>query len=911
MAVTLTHKILSWGWGQFGQLGHGRAVNGSTPTQIPELPGVSEVLQVCCGRDFSVAMVVGSYASPSLERTKPYEDAAEGSEISLLRRLEELKMQLTTKSELTHSSEDQIESMRAELDSISLRQRVIVAEVEELELDTAAIKTFVEHDDWSFERHERELKVVLGAHEQEYMEESETLRKMCVMLEEQEEQPLALSSSQLHDEIKDLEKELEWEGKEQARLYELTELRKIETKMQLEQEVLNLRKKAEEELQGMKDNKTGELLKELTERKKSMEEHSEALVKATAEALEVQASNRETNQVLTDESAERKLEHDRVAVQWQEELEKTQKVLLCNGTTAAQIHAGKANAHELTEKLFSDSRQAQKDSFSLATVLCEHVVVAEVRIQDSSLAQWEENRQSITEGFVGDMSTALEVDEAGIHIVGVSQGSLIIKFAVKGDEAMKDIIREHVQDENSLLFEGQVTHSIDPSYLKFYEPSPDEILAAISQQVRGTDLEDSGASPQSSPRTRGWFTDKHAAKPAAPAGVAIGTLSSSQAKDGWFAGDAAEGKPTTDGAAPGEEGNWFKGEPAAAAGSAGGATEGEAGNWFAGKQEPGTEAVEGEDTPVETAETEEAAIEGKSDEAADTAEEPAAEAEEVVQEAAEDGTAAEGEDQPTEAVADTAEPAEGEAAEAGVEVAVTAAGEAASTVEAVPVKKKTPAWFGGEESKLEKALEDISDEIAAVIREFDELGVDAEQDRDMWLDSWDFMATEEFGDGLEEEFTKAAGDRSELSFKEFFPMFHAKMTELGQAIEEEVAGATFEAVREDESGAGVNVDEFVNCCYLLVSHLKLKAGTARLDQFKKDVKVREVAAKSKLRSVSPTSRWGGAAKSTFAKVRCAAMASQFSSRAGAAARDKFAENVSRLSSTPERQRQHAAAAAEP
>ena len=74
MAVTTNQRILSWGWGKFGQLGRCEAVNDSVPKLIPKiegallmhvasintdglLAGVSDVLLIACGREFSVALV--------------------------------------------------------------------------------------------------------------------------------------------------------------------------------------------------------------------------------------------------------------------------------------------------------------------------------------------------------------------------------------------------------------------------------------------------------------------------------------------------------------------------------------------------------------------------------------------------------------------------------------------------------------------------------------------------------------------------------------------------------------------------------------------------------------------------------------------------------------------------------------
>jgi len=927
LAITETDRILAWGSGQFGQLGTEKAVNAASPKLLDEMPGVSQVLQVGCGKDFSVALVVGNYEDgPSAKEKEPYTDVA-GSEITLVRKLEDLKQQLSVTTEYSLGSEAEIENINGEMSLLRSRIQTVEEQCEEIRQEELELAALVPHESWSYERQERELKVVLGQQEEEYLHEKELLEELRVALSLQEGKPEVDSLSDLHADLGNLKRELEWHTNEQLRIFEQLELRKLAAKVDLENQVVLLRQRAEEELNSLKNSTN--LGKDLS-----------GLYRKKAELLQaIKVCDKESNQIqqnlasLRDQTKSlglheiKQAQHD-LEAEWMHELEITHDMKKKAEIAAAEIHVGKTKANADREQLKADAQHVQKKCEELAQELAQQPqMVAQIRLQDLNVEKYEADKDAISQAFKEDIAESLDVDVKDVQILEVKDGSLLIKFSVKGDkETTEAKLKEQHGDNNSMLYEGQVTHSTDSSFLEFYTLTAEDILTRIKKQVRGTEPSDDGNDsdisvdepivwPETPPKSERptepvQSSSKEVKESSGDADVKVEAKAETTKEPGWFRGgsvDVSTDVGEAEGAEEVKESSAEPGveEPASEEPASESATE-EAAAAEAKVSEP---AAPAEPAAEEAAPPTAEAASAKSAAPAELTAEEAAPAEPAAEEAAPPTAEAASAKStaPAEPTAEEAAPAEPAAAETAIPESTT---KAAANEQSSAENKTTPAWFGGSAAKstshieeaLQAGLAATSDKIAEVIDVFDELGGGME--KELWLHAWEFLGSNEFGENLEYEFKKAAGDRYSITFAEFFPMFHAKMETYGCDINEEFAGATFKQVDDDGSGE-IGVDAFLLCCFLLVSHMKLKAGESRLDNLRQDIKIRAAAANEKLRDASPTrNRWASAkAKSAFGKVRTTFMASQFTSRAhhAAQAKDKFAANVSKRTS-PERVR---------
>eukprot|EP00658_Telonema_sp_P-2_P003488 TRINITY_DN11299_c0_g1_i1.p1 TRINITY_DN11299_c0_g1~~TRINITY_DN11299_c0_g1_i1.p1 ORF type:complete len:261 (-),score=104.36 TRINITY_DN11299_c0_g1_i1:101-883(-) len=247
-----------------------------------------------------------------------------------------LKHKLQRVNQLTHVTEDEILKMKQDMSAVEAQTKELSADIAELKMESKALKTFSSQDSgWTFEQKRRELRVVLGQHEEEFMCEAQELKKYQQLLQEQEDQPEVQSVSQLHQHIERLRRELDWQQKEKLRLYEEVEVQKIGTKDRMEQEVVSLRVRAETQLNQQKTREKGLGMKELNRRGAELRQAILRIEHANTAAHQAEARAR-LEQVKEEQEA-LKLEYEQVSVEWEKSLENTQAAKLELETVGAKI----------------------------------------------------------------------------------------------------------------------------------------------------------------------------------------------------------------------------------------------------------------------------------------------------------------------------------------------------------------------------------------------------------------------------------------------------------------------------------------------------------------------------------------------------------------------------------------------
>ena len=269
------------------------------------------------------------------------------------------------------------------------------------------------------------------------------------------------------------------------RLYELLELRKLETKVQLEEEVVKLRARAEAELNDLKSKSgDGEFLRGLQKGLHGLQEEVDAMDAQIKDhdtaSADIEAQIAELSTVLQ----EKKLKYNEVKDLWQEAINAKLVAEKITIQAEAELDNGKNKAGDTVVKLKFDAEHLQEKLKELSEQLAAKYCIAELRLVDSSVAEYEADKIGFANKFRGDLSNGLDIEPTDIEIVEVSEGSLKVKYKMKDKNGdMEQKMRDLHADPDGILYEGQVTHSADPNFLEFHGKSAEEILADIVIQA--------------------------------------------------------------------------------------------------------------------------------------------------------------------------------------------------------------------------------------------------------------------------------------------------------------------------------------------------------------------------------------------------------------------------------------------
>jgi len=406
--------VYSWGYGEYGALGHGVNRSEKYPRKVVAIEGDGFAIEAHSGGDFSAAIVrVVVKASPmktipKLESLKV--SHIEGSEIELVRELKSLEGEIKTIKSNTkmYSSimeQDKMDNMQVQCDAQEwdslinqLEAQIKVQENRKRTLAQAKSADALEAQRPTAAR-VAELKMYLGLQEDSLLKEQFAMKEAKVKLERLERQkneggmikPI-LDEEELEKELLLSTKIVEAELEETKKLHDAMEILKLENKNTLDTKAALMRKETNKQVEEIKamlgDPSENELYKKLYNEEEELlaliEQEEAEMKKIQEDALEVETSGMP---LLRKEFKDAKRKGEAAVIKWEKKRVKKTALsheVLLEKRRLDNMRRDNAEKHVILTKIKNDIEKQHEEAMAESEVFA--------KIKEERLIKLEESR---------------------------------------------------------------------------------------------------------------------------------------------------------------------------------------------------------------------------------------------------------------------------------------------------------------------------------------------------------------------------------------------------------------------------------------------------------------------------------------------------------------------------------------